>query len=58
MFLPFDQKLDFKIDIISYDGDNSWINNTITSIKKVLEGEDIPDSNPNCKFCNYRNSIN
>ena len=52
----FDQKLDFKIDIISYDGDNSWVNNTITSIKKVLEGEDIPDSNPNCKFCNYRNN--
>ena len=50
----FDKKLDFKIDIISYDGDHSWMENTIVNIKKTLDSNDIPEGNKNCIHCKYR----
>ena len=49
----FDNKLDFKIDIISYKMNNSWINSIIMEIKNTLECSEVPAQNPNCKFCNY-----
>ena len=50
----FNKKLDFKIDIISYDGDNSWMEDTIIKIKNTLESSDIPEGNKNCIHCKYR----
>jgi len=44
----------FKIDIISYDGDNSWMEDTIIKIKNTLESSDIPEGNKNCIHCKYR----
>ena len=38
----FNKKLDFKIDIIFYDGDHSWMDNTIIKIKETLESN-IPE---------------
>ena len=49
---------DFKIDILSYEGDNSWMDNTIIKIKETLESNSIPDGNKNCIHCNYRSSFN
>lgn len=53
----FDAKLEFDIKIIPYSGDDSWVEGTIHEIKKCLDGP-MPDSNPECDFCNYRKAVN
>jgi CRISPR/Cas system-associated exonuclease Cas4 (RecB family) len=53
----FDGKLDFDIDLIPYTGDDSWVENTLNEIKKCLDNDTIPDSNPNCDYCNYRTAV-
>jgi hypothetical protein len=53
----FDSKLEFDIKIIPYIGDDSWIDGKVYEIKKCLDGE-IPQSNPECDFCNYRKAVN
>ena len=52
----FNKELKFKIDILSYEGDYSWVDKTILNIKKTLDNDKVPDQNPNCKHCLYRNS--
>ena len=52
----FDGKLDFDIDLLPYTGDDSWVESTLFEIKKCLDGK-IPQSNPNCDFCNYRKAF-
>ena len=50
----FDARLDFKIKIIPYEGDTSWIENKLLEIKECLTKDEIPEMNPNCDYCNYR----
>lgn len=50
----FDGKLEFDIQLISYDGDDSWIENALIKIKHCLDQETIPSSSPNCDYCKYR----
>lgn len=52
----FDAKLEFNIKILPYTGDDSWVEGTILEIKKCLDGG-MPDSNPECDFCNYRKAV-
>ena len=40
----------------NYEDDYSWVDDTIIEIKKTLDNEEAPNSNPNCKHCIYRNS--
>lgn len=58
----FNEKLVFDMQIISYKGDNSWVENTIERILRVLNTEEIPLPGQNCKYCNYiheySNSLN
>ncbi len=53
----FDKKLVFNLSIISYKGDDSWVEPTIFEIKKCLGSDEIPDSDPDCEFCEYRKLI-
>jgi len=55
--LQFDGRLEFAMSIISYQGDDSWVESTIFEIKKCLDSNKIPVSNPNCEFCRYRELI-
>jgi len=50
----FDGKLEFSVEIIPYQADDSWVEPTIIKIKKVLDSEEIPHPNPVCEYCNYR----
>lgn len=54
----FSDKMQFRIDIIEHVGNDDWVDETIINIKNVLDGEQIPDSNPNCDHCNYAKKIN
>lgn len=50
----FDGKLEFDVKILPYKGNDSWIDKTIDEIKETLDKDDIPESNPECDFCIYR----
>jgi hypothetical protein len=53
----FDGKLEFKTSILSYKGDDSWVEPTILDIKNCLNGDVIPDHKTDCKYCCYRKII-
>ena len=55
--LKFDGKLEFKSSIISYEGDNSWVEPTILKIKECLDSETIPFPSNDCEYCAYLNFI-
>ncbi|MEI8061713.1 MAG: PD-(D/E)XK nuclease family protein [bacterium] len=50
----FEARLEFEMTVIPYTGDNSWIEETLVSIKKCLDGNDIPKESATCKYCEYR----
>lgn len=54
----FDAKLEFKIKIIPYKGDDSWIEGKLNEIKKTLDSTKIPDASPDCDYCKYREAVN
>jgi RecB family exonuclease len=49
----FDGKLEFKVEIIPYTGDDSWVEGTIQDAHKCMSGE-LPPSSNTCEFCLYR----
>lgn len=53
----FDGKLEFELQIISHQGDDSWVEPTIFAMKKSLEQDNIPAPDPDCEFCLYRDLI-
>ncbi len=54
----FDAKLKFKIKVIPYTGNDGWIEQTLNSLHKCLLGDTLPESGPNCDFCQYRQAVN
>lgn len=51
----FDGKLEFDLQIILYNGSDSWVEPTIFEIKKILDSDKVPEQAPNCEYCNYVN---
>jgi hypothetical protein len=56
----FKDTLEFKTKIIPYDGNDSWVENTIFKMKDCLESDTIPAVGKNvmnptadCEFCEY-----
>ncbi len=49
----FDGKLEFELIILDYKGDDSWVEPTIFSIKKILDSDTVPLANMSCQYCNY-----
>jgi hypothetical protein len=53
----FAGKLEFDMSIIPYQGNINWIDRAIYDIKQCLDSDQVPDSNPDCQHCRYRNLI-
>lgn len=53
-FPKFDGKLEFDMSIVSHQGDTSWVEGTLQSIRKTLTSHTIPQENPSCEYCAYR----
>lgn len=53
----FDGKLEFKVKLIPYTGDDSWINETIVKLKECLMSDEIPSTTAECDFCTYNYEI-
>jgi len=53
----FDGKLEFKIKLIPYEGDDGWIEDTIQSAHACLGSESIPRANADCDYCRYADAV-
>ncbi len=53
----FDQKLEFRVSLIPYQGDDSWVEKTILDIHKCLNSDEIPPADPDCDYCSYVEAI-
>ena len=53
----FSNKVEFKVSILKYSGNTDWIEKALKEIKELLDGETVPDINPECAFCSYHESI-
>lgn len=53
----FDAKLEFDIKVIPYEGDYSWVSETLKDIKLCLDNDKIPEMDPGCDYCRYREAI-
>lgn len=53
----FDGKLEFEIELLPHQGDDSWVEGTIYNMKKNLMSSTVPESSTSCEYCKYRNAI-
>ncbi len=53
----FDGKLEFVLSIVPYKGDNSWVEPLLMEIRKTLSSDKLPDCDPDCEYCAYRDKI-
>ncbi|OPL12055.1 MAG: hypothetical protein AVO34_02265 [Firmicutes bacterium ML8_F2] len=49
----FDGKLEFDVEILPYQGNDSWVEDTIIKAHECLMSSKIPAPNPDCDYCNY-----
>ena len=53
----FDKRIDFDVNLISYEGNDSWEEKTLFKIKECLESDKIPETGENCDWCAYRKAV-
>jgi hypothetical protein len=53
----FDGRLEFEVQIISHEGDDSWVEPAIFEIKKCLDSDEIPSPGEVCEYCDYRRLV-
>lgn len=53
----FDGKLEFDVKIISYVGDDSWVENTVAAAIQCLKEDTLPLTNEDCDYCKYRQAV-
>jgi len=53
----FNGQLVFDLEIISYDGDGSWIEDTLAKAQECLLSEHIPGYTEDCEYCQYSKAI-
>ena len=49
----FENRLDFKVKVIPYIGDDSWIEPSLFSLKSTLMDSNPPETTSGCEFCSY-----
>lgn len=50
----FNDTLIFETTLVPCEGENNWIEETLSKIKAVLDSGDIPPSGRECEYCPYR----
>jgi hypothetical protein len=50
----FNSRLEFDIQVIPYAGNDGWVEDSIRAVHRCLTGNVIPDSDPGCDYCRYR----
>lgn len=50
----FNKRLEFKMDLWPYEGNDSWIEPKLLAARACLASDQIPDPAPTCDYCAYR----
>ena len=50
----FDRQLEFRISLLPYDGDDSWVENALYNAASTLKSDILPMPGNDCEFCLYR----
>ena len=53
----FNAKVEFDVDLLPYDGDDGWVDNTIEKIITCLNQDNAPDPNKDCDQCKYNQEV-
>ena len=53
----FDGRLEFDVKIIPYEGDYSWVEDTLVKAKECLMSDKLPPASAECDFCTYRKAV-
>lgn len=54
----FNNKVEFKVSILKYIGDDSWVDEVLHNIKELLDQNEIPNYENSCSYCEYFKDIN
>ena len=54
----FNSLLEFDINVIPYEGDSSWVEDTVVKLHSCLNAEDVPDGTEGCDYCGYLAAVN
>ncbi len=49
----FDARLEFKIKLIAYDGDDGWVEGALAAIRETLRAPEPPAANGECEYCRF-----
>lgn len=49
----FDARLEFKISLIPYAGNDGWVNQTLIDIREFLNNDKCPKNANDCDYCRY-----
>ncbi len=49
----FDARLEFRIKLIPYDGDDRWVEGTLEAIHETLHASQPPAQNEDCEYCRF-----
>ena len=47
----FDQRLEFTVKMLPYDGDDGWVEETLAAIRHTLAADAPPPVNGRCEYC-------
>ncbi len=50
----FDGRLEFDVEILSYEGDDRWVDTAIKEAHACLSSDTLPIPHPACEWCAYR----
>jgi len=49
----FDNRLEFRVKVIPYEGDDDWVEQTLIDANAVLSDDEIPEPDNGCAYCSY-----
>ena len=50
----FNNKVEFKVSLLSYDGNDDWVETALIDAKETLNRSELPPADASCDFCSYR----
>ena len=53
----FNNRLDFNIKMLPYEGDDHWVEPSLEAIKNMLDLNKIPERHEDCDYCSYINRV-
>ena len=54
----FSDTLNFKISLLPYEGNDTWVDTTLHAIKNCLSSDVLPPCTATCNYCNYVENVN